>query len=341
MSNFDENDWINRRKLYKNKINIDYLFRGIVAKNRDVLSSSITLIESDLLNDQKVAAELIEKCLPLSGNSIRIGVTGVPGVGKSTFIETFGLFLIQLGKKVAVLSVDPASEKTKGSILGDKTRMEELSKSENAFIRPSSSRNQLGGVAKYTKEAMILCEAAGFDVILVETVGVGQSETMVHSMVDFFMLLMLPGAGDELQGIKRGIMELADSIIITKSEKQNFHLVKSAINHYKQALHYFPERKNGWFPKVIPYSCFDTKSIEEIYSNIQLYFESISINDNRKKQDEFWLYEYLMHLFLNDINLLMEKEIKDVKNSLFQNKINVYHAAQLVYNKIKDNYGKN
>ncbi|MCL2435668.1 MAG: methylmalonyl Co-A mutase-associated GTPase MeaB [Lentimicrobiaceae bacterium] len=229
----------------KKKLSADGYLAGILEGNRVVLSQAITLIESTAHHDIVVANQIIEKCLPYSGNSMRIGITGVPGVGKSTFIETFGKYLTSIGKKLAVLAVDPSSERSKGSILGDKTRMEELSIDPNAFIRPSPSGLTLGGVARKTRETIILCEAAGFDVIIIETVGVGQSETAVKSMVDFFLLLMLSGAGDELQGIKRGIMEMADALIITKADGDNVAKATAAKALYQSALQLFPKNENG------------------------------------------------------------------------------------------------
>ena len=228
----------------------EYYIDGILKGDRTILSRVITLIESSLPQHYELSQKIIEKTLPFSGNSIRVGITGVPGVGKSSFIETFGKYLTSNSRKVAVLAIDPSSEKTKGSILGDKTRMEELSKDENAFIRPSSSSGTLGGVARKTRESLIVCEAAGFNTILIETVGVGQSEIAVNAMVDFFLLLMLAGAGDELQGIKRGIMEMADAIVITKADIENITNAQLAKVEYSNALHLFPPSESGWIPKV-------------------------------------------------------------------------------------------
>jgi LAO/AO transport system kinase len=341
MSNFNEEDWINKRKSFKKKLNVDYLYDGILKQDRNILSSAITLIESELHVDKKTANELINKCLTHTGKAIRIGVTGVPGVGKSTFIEAFGLKLISEGKKVAVLSVDPSSETTKGSILGDKTRMDSLSKAEGAFIRPTSSQSHLGGVAKFTKESIILCEAAGYDVILIETVGVGQSETIVHSMVDFFLLLMLPGAGDELQGIKRGIMELADAVVITKAESEHLQVAKKTANYYKQALHYLPLKENSWQPNVLLYSCFDTNSLNNVYLFIKKFFDKIDVSILRKKQDIYWMYEYLKQFLLKDIDTLKKEELRKVELQLAENKINAFDAAVLLYGKLKSKNEKN
>ncbi len=239
--------YINRRKRLPNP---QQYFEGIRRGDTSMFSQAITLIESTLPEHQEVAQQIIEMALPYSGNSIRIGITGVPGVGKSTFIDAFGIHLISLGHKTAVLAIDPSSERSGGSILGDKTRMEELSRHSSAFIRPSPSAGSLGGVARKTRESIIVCEAAGFDVILVETVGVGQSETAVHSMVDFFLLLMLAGAGDELQGIKRGIMEMCDAIFITKTDGDNINKAKTARVEYSNALHLLPASPSGWVPQA-------------------------------------------------------------------------------------------
>ena len=235
-----------RHKLPSSKDLID----GILLGNIAALSRAITLVESTNPIHLEKANEVIAACLPHANQSLRIGITGVPGVGKSTFIEAFGMHLTALGKKVAVLAVDPSSTISHGSILGDKTRMEELVKDQNAFIRPSASGETLGGVARKTRESIILCEAAGFDTIIIETVGVGQSETAVHSMVDFFLLLKISGAGDELQGIKRGIMEMADAIVINKADGDNIRKAKMAKTEFKRALHLFPAKQSGWMPTV-------------------------------------------------------------------------------------------
>jgi len=238
------------RKAGKRTLSKDEFFEGIRSGNRAVLGQAITLVESTLIADQALAQDLVASCLPFAGEALRLGITGVPGVGKSTFIEVFGKYLTALGHKVAVLAIDPSSQRSKGSILGDKTRMEALAVDPNAFIRPSPSAGSLGGVARKTQETLILCEAAGFDVVIVETVGVGQSETAVHGMVDFFLLLMLPGAGDELQGIKRGIMEMADALLINKADGDQMDLASRAQAQYKHALHLFPPAESGWPPVV-------------------------------------------------------------------------------------------
>lgn len=275
------------------------LAQQIIEGNRTALGQGITLLESTLPEHEQKAQELLKLCLPHSQKSIRVGVTGVPGVGKSTFIEAFGKLLTGKGKKIAVLAIDPTSERTHGSILGDKSRMHELAADENAFIRPSPSSGILGGVANKTRESIILCEAAGFDIILIETVGVGQSETTVSNLADFFLLLMLAGAGDELQGIKRGIMELADALIITKSDGDNSIKAKNAAMEYKRALHLFPAKENGWIPQVSTCSAFDKTGLDTIWELIEKYNNQMQTNSyflsNRNKQNNYWLHHIIKH----------------------------------------------
>ncbi|WP_347157894.1 methylmalonyl Co-A mutase-associated GTPase MeaB [Pontibacter chitinilyticus] len=270
--------------------------QGILAGDRVMLSRAITLVESKLLTDQELAQEVIQRVLPNAGNSVRIGITGVPGVGKSTFIEAFGSYLIrEQGRKLAVLAVDPSSQRSGGSILGDKTRMESLSVNPQAFIRPSPAGKSLGGVTRSTRESIILCEAAGFDTIIVETVGVGQSETAVHAMVDFFLLLMLAGAGDELQGIKRGIMEMADAIAITKADGSNIDKAKAARAEYRNALHLYPPAPSGWTPQVSTCSALATTGLETIWESIAAYLNLTQSNgyfeQQRRDQNLQWLHE--------------------------------------------------
>lgn len=268
---------------------------GIVKGDITVLSQAVTLVESVLPEHQALAQEVIEKCLPYSGNSIRVGISGVPGAGKSTSIDVFGLHVLEQGGKLAVLAIDPSSERSKGSILGDKTRMEKLSVHPNSFIRPSPTAGSLGGVARKTRETIILCEAAGFDKIFVETVGVGQSETAVHSMVDFFLLIQLAGTGDELQGIKRGIMEMADGIVINKADGNNVEKAKLAAAHFRNALHLFPAAESGWTPQVLTYSGFYGLGIKEIWDMIFKYFDFVKKNGyfeyRRNEQAKYWMYE--------------------------------------------------
>ena len=270
------------------------LAQEILKGNITALGQAITLVESTLPEDEKIAQKLLATCLLKSGNSIRIGITGVPGVGKSTFIEAFGKLLTSQGKKVAVLAIDPTSERTKGSILGDKSRMHQLSSDKNAFIRPSPNSGTLGGVANKTRESIILCEAAGFDIILIETVGVGQSETTVNNLVDFFLLLMLAGAGDELQGIKRGIMELAHALIITKADGDNCQKTKNAALEYKSALHLFPAMENGWTPQVSTCSALENTGVGQILETITKFDAQMLSSGwkikNRKDQNNYWLH---------------------------------------------------
>lgn len=284
----------------RRKLSTDDLVDGIRSGNRVILSRAITLIESNREEDQKQAEELLQAVLPNTGKSFRLGITGVPGVGKSTFIESFGTLLTEKGKKLAVLTIDPSSQRTKGSILGDKTRMEELARNPNAFIRPSASGSTLGGVSGKTREVMLLCEAAGFDFIIIETVGVGQSETHVHGMVDFFLLLMLAGAGDELQGIKKGIMEMADSVVINKADGDNLKQAKRARVEYQNALHLFPANPSGWIPQVKTCSALDKSGLEEVFEMLTKFHTQVVGNGffdkNRASQQVSWFKENLNEL---------------------------------------------
>jgi LAO/AO transport system kinase len=283
------------KKQKSQPIDTEVLFKGLIKGDKTTLAKAITLVESSRMTDFELAEKLVTQCLQIQNNSIRIGITGVPGVGKSTFIEAFGSYLTKSGKKVAVLAVDPSSSISKGSILGDKTRMENLSKDPNAFIRPSPARDSLGGVAKRTRETVILCEAAGYDVILVETVGVGQSETLVHSMVDFFLLLKLAGAGDELQGVKRGIMEMADALIINKADGENLKAVKHAMTEFRRALHLYPPKENSWIPKVTSCSSLNNTGIDSIWELISEFLKLTQDNghfrNNRIKQNKNWFLQ--------------------------------------------------
>ena len=328
-------DWLNNRKKYKESLSADQLFERILNYDNYALASAITLIESQSEHDKMEAVKLISLCTPKASKSLRIGITGVPGVGKSTFIEAIGCELIASGKRVAVLSIDPSSEKTHGSILGDKTRMERLTSLPNAFIRPTSSGSALGGVARHTRESILLCEAAGYDVVLIETVGVGQSETMVHAMVDFFLLLMLSGAGDELQGIKRGIMEMADAIVITKSDGENLANAKEARQTYQRALHYFPPTESVWVPQVLNYSFQDQESIQSIISLIQKFqlhqIQSGYFEINRKRQALYWMREALLNLFDQSLNKLDESSRREVENKVFTGELSPFDAADTLY----------
>jgi len=295
------------------------LVDGITKGDITALSRAITLVESTNPDHNKKANEVITACLPYANKSVRLGVTGVPGVGKSTFIEAFGSHLTELGKKIAVLAVDPSGTLSKGSILGDKTRMEDLVKNQNVFIRPSPSGNSLGGVARKTRETIILCEAAGFDTIMIETVGVGQSETAVHSMVDFFLLLKLAGAGDELQGIKRGIIEMADAIVINKADGDNLKAAKSAKVEFNRALHLYPEKDSGWSPKVSLCSALKQTGISEVWDMITEYLNTTKDNNyfkhNRNNQNKFWLLQTIEERLKS--NFYNSKKIKiELNNQL-------------------------
>lgn len=290
------NPYLSSRKRPKRRVfSAGEYVEGIVKGDVTILSQAVTLVESVKPEHQALAQEVIEKCLPYSGNSIRIGISGVPGAGKSTSIDVFGLHVLERGGKLAVLAIDPSSERSKGSILGDKTRMEKLSVHPASFIRPSPSAGSLGGVARKTRETIILCEAAGFDKIFVETVGVGQSETAVHSMVDFFLLIQLAGTGDELQGIKRGIMEMADGIIINKADGNNIEKAKLAAAHFRNALHLFPAPESGWTPQVLTYSGFYGIGIKEIWDMVYQYIDFVKANGyfeyRRNEQAKYWMYE--------------------------------------------------
>lgn len=335
---------INKIKIpKKQELSVDDYFNGITKGNRTILSKAITLIESSNSEHQKMAEDLVELCLPHSGKSIRIGITGVPGVGKSTFIEALGTFLTEQEQlKIAVLAIDPSSKKSSGSILGDKTRMNQLSTNKNAFVRPSPSSGTLGGVAKATRESIILCEAAGFDVILIETVGVGQSEIEVKSMVDFFLLLMLAGAGDELQGIKRGIMEIADAVIINKADGDNLQKAKLASSEYKNAIHLFPPNSNNWIPKVSTCSAVNNTGIEDAWNIVQS-FKNLTIsngefNNNRKQQAKFWLEqtinENLKTLFYD--NKLVKQQLERLEQSVKKGEVSPFKAANELINVFKN-----
>jgi len=303
---------------------VDEFVSNILKGNIPFLSKAITLVESTNAKHQQKANEILERCLPHANNSVRIGITGVPGVGKSTFIESFGKQLTAQGKKVAVLAVDPSSSVNKGSILGDKTRMEELVTDTNAFIRPSPSGTSLGGVAQKTRESIILCEAAGFDTIIIETVGVGQSETVVHSMVDFFLLLKLAGAGDELQGIKRGIIEMADAIVINKADGDNEKNAKIAKVEFNRALHLYPIKESKWQPKVMTASALHNLGIEKIDTMIVDYIsltkENNYFSQKRNDQNKYWLLATIEQQLKDDfyqnttIKNALEKEISNLEN---------------------------
>ncbi len=327
----------------KRRLSAKEYIDGILRGDRVILSRAITIVESSLDSDKILAKEIVQEVLPSSGNSIRIGVTGVPGVGKSTFIEAFGKYLISQGHKVAILSIDPSSQRSKGSILGDKTRMEELANMDEAYIRPSASGETLGGVANKTGEAMLLCEAAGYDVILIETVGVGQSETAVHGMTDFFLLLMLAGAGDELQGIKKGIMEMADMLVIHKADGDNVKQSELAKRQYANALHLFPTSESGWSPVVSTASSYENRGIEEVWATINKFKAEIIENgyfvENRKNQQIQWMYnnihEELKRLFY--ANPVVQSQIETLEKEIVNSVISPVKAAEIILKKFKEN----
>ena len=294
---------------------------GILKGNITVLGQAVTLVESQNPDHYALAQEVIEKCLPHAGRSVRIGSAGVPGAGRSTSIDAFGLHVLKDGGKLAVLAIDPSSERSNGSILGDKTRMEKLSVHPDAFIRPSPSAGSLGGVARKTRETIVLCEAAGFDKIFVETVGVGQSETAVHSMVDFFLLIQLAGTGDELQGIKRGIMEMADGIVINKADGDNIDRARLAQAQFRNALHLFPLPPSGWTPEVLTYSGYYEIGIPEVWDMIYRYFDFVKKNgyfeEKRRQQEKYWMYESINeHLKAHFYNNPVIEEMLAAKQKL-------------------------
>lgn len=338
----DENATQRFLKIQRKRLSIDEYVTGILDGNRTILSKAITLIESALPDHQETAQKIIERCLPHAGKSIRIGITGVPGAGKSTFIEAMGKYITSHNHKLAVLAIDPSSERSKGSILGDKTRMEDLSTDPNAFIRPSPSAGSLGGVARKTRESVVLCEAAGFDTIFIETVGVGQSETAVHSMVDFFLLVQIAGAGDELQGIKRGIMEMADGIIINKADGTNIPKAELAAAEFRNALHLFPPSASGWTPQVLTCSSLNKTGIDKvwemltnyvIYTNNNQYFEN-----NRRSQAKYWMYETINSQLMS--NFYNHPEIADLlpkyESEILNNETSSFIAAKKLMDRFKD-----
>lgn len=323
-----------RKRVQRKRYTADEYVAGILDGNITILSQAVTLVESSLHEHQEVAQEIIEKCLPHAGKSVRVGITGVPGAGKSTSIDSFGMHLINAGHKLAVLAIDPSSERSKGSILGDKTRMEALSREKNAFIRPSPSAGSLGGVARKTRETIVLCEAAGFDTIFVETVGVGQSETAVHSMVDFFLLIQLAGTGDELQGIKRGIMEMADGIIINKADGDNIKKAELAAAQFRNALHLFPPSDSGWSPKVLTYSGYYGLGIKEIWDMVNEYVAFTKkngyFNYKRNEQAKYWMYESINDSLRDKFytNPEVEKMLQPTERQVLNNEISSFVAAK-------------
>ena len=322
----------------RQRLSIEDYKNGILSGDRIILSQAITIIESKLVPDRKLAAELLHEILPQTGNSVRIGITGVPGVGKSTFIEALGKHITSQNKQLAVLTVDPSSKQSGGSILGDKTRMEQLSRDPLAYIRPSATNLSLGGVARNTRETILLCEAAGFEIIIVETVGVGQSETLVKGMTDFFLLLMLAGAGDELQGIKKGIMEMADVVAVNKADGDNKAAAALAARDYTNALHLFPKSESGFTPKVISCSALDLTGINEIW-NIILEYQVLTrangfLDKNRQAQNLDWMHEFIRQTLETTFyeNPGIKKELSAIEKAVISGSTLPLAAAQNLLN---------
>jgi len=329
------------RKARKKPYTTAELLEGIQHRDISLLSQAITLVESSLPQHQLKAQELITACLPLSGKAFRLGITGVPGAGKSTFIEALGKHIIDQGGKLAVLAIDPSSDRSKGSIMGDKTRMEELAGRPEAYIRPTPSGGTLGGVARKTRETIILCEAAGFDTIFVETVGVGQSETAVHSMVDFFLLLMLAGAGDELQGIKRGIMEMAEAVVINKADGNNIQKARRAQAEFTNALHLFPSSPSGWTPLVKTCSSLYNTGIHEIWEMVGDYRAFVAknsyIKQRRHEQSRYWMFETIREGIYNQVfnDPHMQRELDKHEKAVTEGRMTSFMAAASILNKYK------
>lgn len=328
------NPYLKRQRVKRRELSVAEMVEGIIKGDVTTLSRAVTLIESVNPDHYAKAQEVIEKCLPYSGNSVRIGISGVPGAGKSTSIDEFGIHILkEHGGKLAVLAIDPSSERTKGSILGDKTRMEKLAQHPDSFIRPSPSAGSLGGVARKTRETIILCEAAGFDKVFVETVGVGQSETACHSMVDFFLLIQVAGTGDELQGIKRGIMEISDGIVINKCDGDNVDRCQLAATNFRNALHFFPMPESGWTPKVMCYSGFYGTGVKEIWDMIYQYFDFVRSNGyfvhRRNEQSKYWMYEtineQLRSSFYN--NATIRQQLREAEQTVLQGHKTSFAAA--------------
>ncbi len=335
------------KKFYKKRpeiLTVDQYMEGILAGNTTILSQAITLVESYLPEHRKVAQEIIKRCQVESAShkTMRIGITGVPGAGKSTFIEAFGSYMTSCGHKLAVLAIDPSSEKTKGSILGDKTRMETLCHDPNAFIRPSPSAGSLGGVARKTRETILLCEAAGYDTIFVETVGVGQSETAVHSMTDFFLLLLISGAGDDLQGIKRGIMEMSDLINVTKADGNNIERAQMARVLYVNALHLFPPTDSGWIPTAVTSSAVTKEGLPEIKQKIEEYFALVKGNGyydkRRREQARYWMYESINESLKNMFyeNPVIEKLLPEYEEAVLEGTLESFTSASELIDKYRE-----
>ncbi|MDH4204087.1 MAG: methylmalonyl Co-A mutase-associated GTPase MeaB [Desulfobacteraceae bacterium] len=317
--------------------------QGVLNNDRRLIAKTITVIESSLPAHQRLAQTIIDLLLPYAGKAIRLGITGVPGVGKSTFIESLGTMLVKKGHRVAVLAVDPSSKRSGGSVLADKTRMEKLAVEERAFIRPSPSGGTLGGVARKTRETMIVCEAAGFDVVIVETVGVGQSETTVASMVDFFLVLMIAGAGDELQGIKKGILELADAVAVNKADGDNVEKAEFARKQYETALHFLAPSSPNWTPPVLTCSALEMIDIDVIWETVlnhhRTFTQTGELKANRKKQAVDWMWS-LVKEGLNDrfyqnpeVKKILPETVKEVENETIASTVAASRLLDLLDNK--------
>lgn len=329
------NPYRKRQRVRVPELSVNDYVEGILRGDVSILSRAVTLVESTVPSHQAIAQEVIEKCLPYSGKSRRIGITGVPGAGKSTSIDVFGLHVLRNGGRLAVLAIDPSSERSQGSILGDKTRMEKLSLEKDAFIRPSPSAGSLGGVARKTRETIVLCEAAGYDNIFVETVGVGQSETAVHSMVDFFLLIQLAGTGDELQGIKRGIMEMADGIVINKADGDNIDKANLAASQFRNALMLFPPSPSKWRPEVLTYSGYFEIGIDIVWDMIDRYFAYVKktgyFETKRNEQAKYWMIETIDEQLRNHFY-----GIPEVKALLEQKELRVLNNEQSSFTAARD-----
>ena len=331
------NPYLKRGRYRRHEYSVAEMVEGILKGDVTILSQAVTLVESINPDHYAKAQEVINKCLPYSGKSVRIGISGVPGAGKSTSIDQFGCHVLdRTGGKLAVLAIDPSSERSKGSILGDKTRMEKLTQRDEAFIRPSPTAGSLGGVARKTRETIILCEAAGYDKIFVETVGVGQSETACHSMVDFFLLIQLSGQGDELQGIKRGIMEISDGIAINKCDGNNVDKCQMAATSLRNALHFFPMPASGWTPKVLCYSGFFGNGIKEVWDMIFQYIDFVKANGyfdiRRNEQAKYWMYESINEQLRNSFynNDIIQERMSKAEERVLRGEMTSFTAAQIL-----------
>ena len=325
------------RKKKQESLHIPSLASEVRAGNRTSLSRAITLIESANVTHKEQAQKLLQELLPYTGNSIRIGITGVPGAGKSSFIEAFGSMLCDMGKKVAVLAIDPSSSISGGSILGDKTRMEELVRKPNAYVRPSPSAGTLGGVHKKTRETMLICEAAGYDIILIETVGVGQSETYVRGMVDFFLLLVLTGAGDELQGMKKGIMELADGIIVHKSDGDNVRSARKTVQEYKQILHFLQPSTPGWMSTALPVSSLEKTGLDQTWDMIVKFTETVQqskfCTTLRHEQTRNWFHSMITDHLIDSFYQNPEKKthVRSLEQDILNGKLTVTQGVNELF----------